>query len=608
MLLSDQAPPPDQLPQAAVPLRRSRASALAFTAYVVIAFCFVLPGNPADWRTRIPDQSGDNLLNLWILRWGEHHIFSWTSLWNAPIYWPKHGALAYSDSMLPVAVVHGLLAHVMGDVLAFNVMVVAAAVTSMFATYLLARAVVGSSSGAFVAGLVYTIASPRIAQYGHFQLAWGCLVPVVLLLMYRFFARPTVGRALAFGITTGILFLSVAYYAAMTLVAIVVILPLLISYVPREQRRAIVRGLVIAAAAALVLAAPVAAMYASVHANAHLAREPNPYLSARGSDFDRVAEGNWVLSLVPPFAAASRASSASVENRLFPGIIATIFGAIGFVVLIRRRRSERRARQRGTNMLWACLMAAIVLLVLSFGTNATVGARTINLPFHLLESFPGFSELRAPARLIAFPLLVAALLAALGVARVLELVKSRRLRDGSFALIVAVLLIESATSITMARVPASSSADAAVNHALVSQPRGAAVDLPMITERDGGGIWAAVETRRMWLAGVDGHPRVDGYSGYQPNGFDAFGTTLNQGSSPAVAALARTGVRYVVLHVTDAATDDLALKKGAFTDRAARAWMAALPGSARVIGHYGNAWLIDLGEAEKTAKKPSISS
>jgi hypothetical protein len=572
-----------------------RSDAFALVAYVAVAFSFVLPGNPAHLRTRIPDQSGDNLLNLWTLRWGEHHIFSWTSLWNAPIYWPNRGALAYSDSMLPVALVHGIIARLAGDVLAFNLLFLAAAVTSMFATYLLARALVGSRTGAFVAGLVYALCSPRIAQYGHFQLSWGCLIPVVLLLTLRLFERPTPGRALALGGATGILFLSVAYYAAMIFIALVLIIPLLLSYAPRERRSTLVRGLVLASSVAFLLAAPVAVEYASVHANAHLSREPNPSLSARGADFGRVADGNLLLTLVPPFSNASRPNSASVENRLFPGFVAGAFGSVGLVALIRRRRKESPERQLETNMLWASGIAAIVLLVLSFGATAEVGSRVVELPFHLLESLPGFKELRAPARLIAFPVLVLALLVALGVSRTLEAVKSRRVRGLAFASIVVVLLAESATSITMMAVPSSSSSDAAVNRALAAQPRGAAVDLPMVTETDGGEIWAAVETRRMWLAGIDGDPRVDGYSGYQPKGFDLLGSSLNEDASTAVPALKRAGVRYIVLHLSNAASDAAARRAGAFTMGRANTWLATLPLTARVIGRYGDALLISLG-------------
>jgi hypothetical protein len=570
----------------------------ALAAYFVIAFLIVLPGNPAHWRTRIPDQSGDNLLNLWILRWGGHHLFDWTSLWNAPIYWPNRGALAYSDSMLPIALVHGVVAHITGDVLAFNLLFVAAAIASMFATFLLARALVGSTPAAFVAGLVYTLASPRIAQYGHFQLSWGCLVPVVLLLVYRFFARPSAGRAIAFGAVTGVLFLSVTYYAAMTVVALVVIVPVLVLSAPPPRRRAIGRGLAIAGPLALVLASPVAFKYASVHSAAHLSRTPNPDLSTRLSDLDRVAEGNRVLTHVPPFSAASRPTSASVENRLFPGIVATVFAVIGLIALIRRRARLLAEHPLETHMLVACIAAAMVLFVLSFGESAHVGSRVIALPFNALESLPGFGELRAPARLVAFPLLVVALLAALGVARVFENVRTRRARALAFAGIVALVLLESATSITMTSVPSSSSSDAAVNRALATQPHAPAVDLPMITEADGGGLWASVETKRMWLAGIDGDPRVNGYSGYQPNGFDALGVSLNNAASTALPPLADAHVRYVVLHVSDAATDVAALRLGTFTNARARAWIAGLPASARVVGRFGNAWLIDLGSAK----------
>jgi hypothetical protein len=567
--------------------------------YTVIAFVMLLPSSPATWSTSIPDESGDNLLNLWILRWGSGHFVDWYALWNSPIFWPNHNTFAYSESMLPVALVYGALAHVLGAALTFNLIYVAAGAGSMLATYVLAKRLTGSASGAFIAGLIYALAAPRIAQYGHFQLSFGFLIPVVLLCTLRFFDTRSTGRALALGGVAALLCLSASYYALMTAITVAIIVAGLAFTIEREHRSEVFRRLGLGAGLALLVVAPVALQYNSLHHEAGFHREPNPWLSARPSDFVRVAEGNRVVGNIPPFSNVSGHDSATVENRLFPGIVALGLGAVGVAALVRRRNDETRRSLETMFLSFSCV-SALVLVVLTFGNQARIGGSQHALPFHLLERVPGFDEIRAPARFIAFPLLILAVLAALGCGAILERIRTARARGVLIGACIAVLLLESATAIRMEKVPTSSSPEAAVNHAIAKLPAGPVAELPVISEGDGGLLWATVETKRMWLAGIDGHPRVNGFSGFQPPGFDGLADAVD-GPMGDAARLAQLGARYVVLHVSASTDDETAWRSGAFTQQHAKAIVNALPGTASVVGRYADAWLIDLGPP-KSAK------
>ena len=142
-----------------------------------------MPVDPTRYGDVLPGDSGDALLNLWILDWVGHHLGfrAGPACGTRASSGRNHNTLAYSESLLPVAVVHRGLSAVLGsDVLAFNVIYVAVWTLSGWITYLLARRLSGSTGGAIVAGLVYTVATPRLAHYGHFQLAmdsscrWCC--------------------------------------------------------------------------------------------------------------------------------------------------------------------------------------------------------------------------------------------------------------------------------------------------------------------------------------------------------------------------------------------------------------------------------------------------
>ena len=121
------------------------------------------------------------------------------------------------------------------------------------------------------------------------------------------------------------------------------------------------------------------------------------------------------------------------------------------------------------------------------------------------------------------------------------------------AAVTAVVLIESAGGLQFVKVPTQQD-DGGVGLALRQLPPGPVLELPLRSTGTswytptGGAASAFVEAPRQLVALYDGHPRVNGYSGYQPPGFEALAQTLNQFPAPtAVAQAVRLGVRYIVL-------------------------------------------------------------
>ena len=86
-----------------------------------------------------------------------------------------------------------------------------------------------------------------------------------------------------------------------------------------------------------------------------------------------------------------------------------------------------------------------------------------------------------------------------------------------------------------------------LNAALRSRPTGVALELP-INSAANGVVWPTAESPRQFLALGDHDPRVNGYSGFQPKGFDLQTAVLNHFPQADALGLARRlGVRYVVL-------------------------------------------------------------
>lgn len=512
--------------------------------YALTAIVFAFPLDPAKWRTHIPGNQGDALLNLWILDWaGRHAGDGWNRLWDTTMFFPHGNTLAYSESLLPVAPVHRVIAFVVrSDVLAFNIIYVAAWVLSGWLTYLLARRLTGSIGASLVAGLVFTLATPRLIHYGFLQLGFAFLIPLVFLLVINLFERCRTSTGVWLGICVAALSLSSSYYGLVTILALGIVIPVM-AWLHRDSWRPVARALGAGVLVGGLLVAPVVYQYRQLQQDPHFSRDPEVAGSAHLEDFLRVSPDNYVLSELPPFEERSRPESATIEQRLFPGVVALAFGALGLVVLVRDR--SRRRRTNAAHVMLALSAASGALLVLSFGEYF----RDWKVPWSGIWELPGFTSIRVPARFIVVPVLALALFAAFGVAWALSRIRRPAVRVAAVVVVVGVVSAESATGLQFSRVP-DDAASKAVNEELRDRSDGPVLELPIRAPEDGA-AWAYLEMPRQYLSLIDGNDRVGGYSGYAPPGFGAIAGVLNSFPSPAaLEQIESLGVRYVVLRMS----------------------------------------------------------
>ena len=515
--------------------------------FLAIAIGLTFP-NVSRLRTYVAGDSGDSLLNLWIIRRVEIGLpHGWNTLWNPPIFFPARNVLAYSDTMLPVALVHWLLRLFLGDVLALNVIYLGAWVLSSWCVYRLAMRFVRHWGAAFVAALTYTYAVGRLIHHQHFQLVvGGALVPLVLLLLLRLFDRPTPSRATALGCGFVALTLTASYFGAlMGLVLLIVAGGLLLGRRP-GTRRPYGRALAIAAAIAVVLIAPFSLKYLQLQRQPEFRRHFVAANAVHAADFFATAPHNYVLDHLPVIPRESRPESRGIENRLFPGLVTIAFAGLG-VVLVGRGLRRRAKRPRRVLELLLVTLAGVFGTVLSLGDWIRFDGRRIYLPFKLFRTFvPGFAGIRAVSRLELALQLALALLAAVGLDAVLGRVRSSGSRSIVAIVLAALVVAECAIALVFVRVPTTAD-DGGVDTALRARPAGVALELP-ISSAKSGLPWVYAEAPRQVLALRDHDPRVNGYSGFQPKGFDTEAAVLNHFPAPDALALAhQLGVRYVVL-------------------------------------------------------------
>src|ERR1043165_5075630 len=71
----------------------------AFIVYLALAVTFTWPLARV-MSSAVPSDLGDPILNTWILWWNAGHVPLTASWWNAPIFFPAQGVLAFSEHLL----------------------------------------------------------------------------------------------------------------------------------------------------------------------------------------------------------------------------------------------------------------------------------------------------------------------------------------------------------------------------------------------------------------------------------------------------------------------------------------------------------------------------
>src|SRR5213080_1040947 len=117
--------------------------ALAASFYAVLTIVLTWP-LAARLSTVLPHDLGDPVLNTWILWWNAHAVPLTARWWDAPIFYPVHGAFALSETMLAVTPLTTPLQWMgASPVLAYNVAFLLSYLSAAFAAHALAHALTG---------------------------------------------------------------------------------------------------------------------------------------------------------------------------------------------------------------------------------------------------------------------------------------------------------------------------------------------------------------------------------------------------------------------------------------------------------------------------------
>jgi len=284
---------------------------------------------------------GDPLLNTWILAWHIHKItnLDFHGYFNANIFFPQKRTLAYSEHLFPQSLAAlPIWAISKNPVLAHNFVFLLAFLTSALGMYALARYLVKNDFAAVVASTIFAFSPFMFAHLSQLQVATAGGIPLALLFLHKFFESNRRRDILLFTLFYVVQFLANGYYGMyLSFFSGCLILIWTISKKKYKDGR-YWANLGLFFTIALVSVGPFLYQYVLVRNEMGFAREPG--LSASLRSFLATASINRLYGrLTAPFLRP--------EGELFPGLAAIALAILGFVTIIRAKKTAVESQKIG---------------------------------------------------------------------------------------------------------------------------------------------------------------------------------------------------------------------------------------------------------------------
>ena len=513
-------------------LRRTAIVALGFAA-LTIAFAYPVSVHPA---TRLLGDNPDTHLFLWTIAWDAHALTAQPlSFFDANIYFPYSGTLAYSENLLGSALLATPIIWLTGNlVLALNFVQLVSCVLCGLGAYVLARRVGISRAGAVLSGIVFLAAPPRFFRIGQLHLTAVQWVPFGLAYLHSYFDS---GRKRDLRIAVGFFTLQALTSGHGAIFLGVSMLALVVYRVALGEPLAIAKRIRDFGVPGLVLLAPLIWLFA-------------PYRAAQNEIGLKRSLENWLPTPSSYLATPSHLHqylralitdtnfNDTASAWLFPGVTVVIFAGLA---LLPARNSgineDWRARLRHNGGVFYVLLAVLALWLF------------LPPPAGLwphVYALPGMNFIRVPSRFMILAMLALGVAMGAGFDRVFGATRAA-LRTAAGAVVAALLIAEYA-SMPLFSVPFTVEIPA-IDRWLDSQPKPfAIVEVPVPSPGDLG-AYERQQTMAMLHSTAHWQKTVNGYSGIRPALHQRLNLELTAfPDETSLRSLRDLGVRYVVVH------------------------------------------------------------
>jgi hypothetical protein len=244
-------------------VRRAGIHLAVIASYLAIALIHLRPLATSFTRTLPRGEQMDVLLHGWIINWTARQLLRapW-NLFNANLFFPHPGTLAYTEHMLPEALpVAPVWALTHDPVITYNTAFLLTFVLGGWGTFLLVRRLTGDPWAAWVAGAFACWFPAKRWSLAHINTISVHGVPFAMLALHRLLERPGLARALVAGVLVALASLVSAYYTVYLPLLLLAAVPLIVWADGRRLDARRLGWLAVAAVAAAAVALPLLVPY-----------------------------------------------------------------------------------------------------------------------------------------------------------------------------------------------------------------------------------------------------------------------------------------------------------------------------------------------------------
>lgn len=428
--------------------KRWYEDSLVFLLYLVLTVAMMYPA-VMFLNTKVLGGPGDNFHFLWELWYVAHALFDLhkSPFFDPDVFVPFGFSLIRNQDLSPGTVLlFSPITYLCGEVFTYNFLILLSFPLTALGSYLLARELWKNRAAAILAGVIIGFCPYRFVHSGgHLSVVSTQWIPFFFLYLERLISKPRAKNAIMAGVFFGLSAWATWYYFFMVPIAAVAYTAFRVDWrAPQEERVRMLRSALLCFVVAVAFVLPFLIPY---------------YLATHGGVVDKRGAGE------------SQALAASVADYVIPPTTHVLWGQkardvwrkgangiwqsewqlyLGVVALLLAAAGIFHPRRR---VIFALVAMALVCLLFSFGpgiyvthpapldagTN-DVALSVIPAPGRWLRELPGFNNLRSWARLGFFVEMAVGLLAAAGLAHLLDWTKERHHAKHAVQIAVAVIV------------------------------------------------------------------------------------------------------------------------------------------------------------------------